>query len=327
MRKVTLNTKDLQIIGKRGDNLTTEVHIPVAKWQSLFPGCTIQILCFAPKSKNAYILYNCEIVDGEAVWHVASEDLAKAGVGKCVPYITVGDEQIAVDEEYPFIIGNSDVAIVDPPSPWIGFIQRVAEYANSADLAARRMPIVSDEGTWLLWDPDTKEYVDSGISARGVIGPKGDKGDQGDIGPVGPQGPVGPRGPKGEDGGDAETAKRLYSAIRLIMTGDVAGEVSFDASEDVVISTTISGYSALKNQVNNLPDLDDYYTLYTRLSEKANVTAVNEALARKANTIHKHLLSDITNLNLDQLQTNTKASYLEAINELVRRVQALENGT
>ena len=49
-------------------------------------------------------------------------------------------------------------------------------------------PKIADNGNWLLWDPKTKEYVDSGIFAQGPEGPKGEKGDKGDKGDSGEPG-------------------------------------------------------------------------------------------------------------------------------------------
>lgn len=41
-------------------------------------------------------------------------------------------------------------------------------------------PIIKN-GNWWVWDVDSNDYVDSGVSATGPQGPKGDKGDTGDV--------------------------------------------------------------------------------------------------------------------------------------------------
>lgn len=99
-----------------------------------------------------------------------------------------------------------------------------AASAEAAEAVAVRTPYVGDNGNWVVWDLATKAYKDSGIPARGAIGPQGIKGDtgpqgpegkqgvqgrqgepgpqglQGEQGPQGDQGPVGPAGPQGPEG-------------------------------------------------------------------------------------------------------------------------------
>lgn len=55
-------------------------------------------------------------------------------------------------------------------------------------------------GTWHIWDSKVKDYVDTGLTAKGDKGEKGDQGEQGVRGPQGPQGPQGAQGPKGDTG-------------------------------------------------------------------------------------------------------------------------------
>lgn len=57
------------------------------------------------------------------------------------------------------------------------------EAADRAQVVAGSSPYISPDGTWMIWDKDAGEFVDSGVDA---IGPKGDPGE---TGPEGPQGP------------------------------------------------------------------------------------------------------------------------------------------
>ena len=332
MRTVTLEQNKLHVIGKLGENQTTEVHIPVGKWLALFPGCSIDILVFTPKSKSAYIAANCELVGEEIIWTVTNSDLTVAGVGKVVPYILVDGNRIAVDDEYPFMVEKSDVQVTNPPSPWVGYIQEVARNAELAEEATKHAPYIGEDNTWYIWNAFTKEFESTGVVAEGPKGDKGDKGDTGEQGPQGIQGPKGekgdqgeqgPQGPKGEDGGNAETAKRLFEPVTFALYGDVTGSVSFDGSQNVTLTTTVDGYLDLKKQVNALPDIYDYYELYLRMQEKANITTVNQALERKADKIHTHLTKDITDIKLNELKTSDKTSLVAAINELVDRLNSL----
>lgn len=62
---------------------------------------------------------------------------------------------------------------------------------------------------WYIWDPNTEQWTDSGISAvgpqgptgpQGMTGATGQQGPQGFSGPAGPAGPAGPQGPQGPQG-------------------------------------------------------------------------------------------------------------------------------
>lgn len=65
-------------------------------------------------------------------------------------------------------------------------------------------PYPGDGGYWIIWDLDTKSYVESQLPlppvAEGPQGPPGPQGEQGPAGPQGPQGEPGPQGEKGEKG-------------------------------------------------------------------------------------------------------------------------------
>lgn len=62
-------------------------------------------------------------------------------------------------------------------------------------------PYPGDDGYWMVWDLDTKSYVESQLPLPPVAeGPQGPPGPQGEQGPAGPQGPQGEPGPQGEQG-------------------------------------------------------------------------------------------------------------------------------
>lgn len=52
-------------------------------------------------------------------------------------------------------------------------------------------PYVNEQGTWMVYDDENRQWIDTGIAAHG---------DTGDIGPMGPQGPQGIQGIQGIQG-------------------------------------------------------------------------------------------------------------------------------
>lgn len=72
--------------------------------------------------------------------------------------------------------------------------QAAQSAAESAEAAAGTYPYVGENGHWYVWDSESSNFVDTGVSATG---PKGNTGNQGIQGPVGPEGPPGPQGETG----------------------------------------------------------------------------------------------------------------------------------
>lgn len=46
-------------------------------------------------------------------------------------------------------------------------VDEAKQYAENAEIASTRMPKISSDNTWLIWDVDTGDYVDTGVKASG----------------------------------------------------------------------------------------------------------------------------------------------------------------
>lgn len=53
-------------------------------------------------------------------------------------------------------------------------VNEAKQYAENAEIASTRMPKISSDNTWLIWDPETGDYVDTGVKASGDIEAAGD---------------------------------------------------------------------------------------------------------------------------------------------------------
>ena len=49
-------------------------------------------------------------------------------------------------------------------------VNEARQYAENAEIASTRMPKISSDNTWLIWDVGTGDYVDTGIKASGGEG-------------------------------------------------------------------------------------------------------------------------------------------------------------
>lgn len=70
-----------------------------------------------------------------------------------------------------------------PPSPdlYSKLVEKVQievdeakKYAENAEIASTRMPKISSDNTWLIWDTETGDYVDTGVKASSGIEVAGD---------------------------------------------------------------------------------------------------------------------------------------------------------
>ena len=55
-------------------------------------------------------------------------------------------------------------------------VNEAKQYAENAETASTRMPKISSDNTWLIWDVGTGDYVDTGIKASGEDGKDGKDG-------------------------------------------------------------------------------------------------------------------------------------------------------
>lgn len=58
-------------------------------------------------------------------------------------------------------------------------VNEAKQYAENAEIASTRMPKISSNNTWLIWDAETGDYVDTGIKASGDDGKDGEDGTDG----------------------------------------------------------------------------------------------------------------------------------------------------
>lgn len=58
-------------------------------------------------------------------------------------------------------------------------VNEAKKYAENAETASTRMPKISSDNTWLIWDVGTGDYVDTGIKVSGADGRDGEDGTDG----------------------------------------------------------------------------------------------------------------------------------------------------
>ena len=132
------------------------------------------------------------------------------------------------------------------PSEFVELEQQVmdardeaVEAADRAQVVVGSSPYISPDGTWMIWDKDAGEFVDSGVDA---IGPKGDPGETG---------PAGPQGPKGDGScpivttsGSGSKYTATVDGITELITGMMIVIIPHVTSTTVVPTLDLNGLGA-----------------------------------------------------------------------------------
>ena len=200
-------------------------------------------------------------------WLLSSNVAAQDGTVKYQLEFSDGDGYVWQTTLSSLTVAPGLADEVQPENPenpnWIQEVfAEIGDYTNRAELAADRAvnasvhpPKLSEKQTWLVWNPNTNKYddtgiysggeapnidpvthnwviggVDTGVSAEGI---QGQKGDTGATGPAGPRGETGPAGPQGEQGQQGE--KGADGLGVPVPTAEDAGKVP-------VVSADGSGY-------------------------------------------------------------------------------------
>lgn len=166
-------------LGKQGENLARKVYFDEpALWKEEY-GDGICELLHQRKGDIAPYPVKLEIEGGKWCWKVTSADTAVAGNGKCeLQYLVdnvVVKSMIWSTKVHASLGGDT----IDPPEPHEAWVDEVLKAAQKVECATACLPIIGENQNWWVWDFDTEDYVDSGVSAEGETGPAGPEGQQG----------------------------------------------------------------------------------------------------------------------------------------------------
>lgn len=206
-------------LGQQYESDVYIVEINMEQWMVAYPTITHYELFVT--SPNGTVYPARTVFTGRTLtWMLTKEDTSVIGKGQ---YQILGLEAqggyatkysaIENIEIFPNMEGISDTTEVpEYAKSWAEEVARDAQMAAEAvEQIAGTAPYIGANGNWYTYFKSVNEYVDTGVSARGIKGDKGDKGDKGErgytgaTGPVGPQGEKGIKGDKGDKGDKGET--------------------------------------------------------------------------------------------------------------------------
>ena len=202
-------------IGYVGEKNHRQIDIDITDWLTEMPDGVPSIVHMRPgeTEEQAYVAATT-YSDGVIHWIITAGDLgAVEGTGSAQVLLEKEENDAVVRRGKSALFATMIKGSIGEPSRTVpAGVQSVLDQMTALKNAAvaaydgimeadMNYPIINEENNhWMLWDPLTDQWADSGVSASGVPGPQGEKGDTGDTGPAGPEGPEGPQGAKGDTG-------------------------------------------------------------------------------------------------------------------------------
>ena len=157
MNVITASCTGPVLLGRQGENGVTTVRFPVRGWPGGEEGERQFSLLHQRSQDDA--AYPCQITaDGTYVyWTVTSADTQYDGRGQAELRCAVGDS-LAKSEIFSTVVAPSLDADTEAPEPWQSWVDGVLA-------ATAHYPKLSEDGTWLVWDPSAGTWADTGAAA------------------------------------------------------------------------------------------------------------------------------------------------------------------
>ena len=184
------------VIGRAGEYGATTVTFDLRGLIDRYGAGMPTLLHKRPPDDEAYIVPlsaadtethdRTEMPDPETlVWHVGQVATSYVGNGKIeLQWHPEGAAKKSAQFDVVVLgtIGNPVSEIPDAQQIYLDVMQGIADdaedAADRAEEAVSHYPRIQN-GTWWVWDAANSEWVDTGVSARGPVGPVGAKGETG----------------------------------------------------------------------------------------------------------------------------------------------------
>lgn len=163
-------------VGIQTESGVGEICFDVKPWVDAFGDLTLSVWLTRPGDSAAYPAKNVKLDGNILCWTPNEVDTAISGMGR-VEILGFAEGKRKLSGYCDTIIqGTSLSATQDPPDGFRYWVDKVVEAGEHAMEAVDKMPSISEEGTWMLWDPVVKAYADSGLPSQGKAGDNGNDG-------------------------------------------------------------------------------------------------------------------------------------------------------
>lgn len=166
---LTIQENTIILLGYVGDESSTLIRIPVATFFSRYgDGGEFELIHTPPCESYGHPVTGVTVVDGFVEWIVGSEELSTHGHGE-LQVVYECDGGVTHSKIWETVILRSLEDTGDIPAPWVPWVRLLYEYKSDAEEAASHYPYIDQTtNNWVIWDVTLGEWVDTGVSARGI---------------------------------------------------------------------------------------------------------------------------------------------------------------
>lgn len=152
-------------LGWQGESNARLIDIDMSEWMRDWPNATVDMLVQRP-GEEEYSPVDVKLRGGHLLWKPTRADVLIAGMGRAQIILTDANDVELRTRVVETIIGESLKGTEgEAPAPVNGWLHEVLQAAKDAREAVDKMPRISENGTWLVWDAEASAYVDTGIVA------------------------------------------------------------------------------------------------------------------------------------------------------------------
>lgn len=154
-------------LGKQGENLARMVSFDEPEqWKSAFGKGKCELVHQRSEDSAPYPVV-LDVENGKVCWKITNADTAMIGEGKCELHYIVDDVVVKSKIWTTTVLPSLGDNVTEPPEPQKAWVDQVLNAAEMVESATTHQPMIGENKNWFVWDSNTQEYVDSGVSANG----------------------------------------------------------------------------------------------------------------------------------------------------------------
>lgn len=155
-------------LGKQGENLARIVYFDEpSAWVNTFGEGKCELLHQRNGDESPYPVA-LDLENDRVCWKITASDTAIVGDGKCELHYSVDGIIVKSKIWTTTVLPSLSGEVVDAPEPQKTWVDEVLSAAEKVESATTHQPKIGENGNWLVWNTETMEYIDSGVSAKGV---------------------------------------------------------------------------------------------------------------------------------------------------------------
>ena len=155
-------------IGKQGENLARMVYFDEpSTWKETFGEGKCELLHQRNGDEAPYPVV-LDYENGRTCWKITASDTAIVGDGKCELHYSVDGIIVKSKIWTTTVLPSLSGEVVEAPEPQQNWVDEVLSAAEKVESATTHQPMIGENGNWFVWNAETMEYIDSGVSAKGV---------------------------------------------------------------------------------------------------------------------------------------------------------------